>query len=210
MKIKIIKIDEDINEEGFEKYIIEEGYNCKKLKLTNCGWISKKLNRKVIFEKGIPDFFIWNKKEMYFCEFKSKNDSWRISQISWAIKNNDLPIALALVDTFEKNKDDENVELQIDTDLEEDMKVINISHRITDIYWKEYAEKHPNEIGTNFTIHYDKNGEEFFLGYVPIEVSKKRKEFDEIYFKDKYKQDKIIRAYERNNIKNSKDIHLLL
>jgi len=47
------------------------------------------------FWKGSPDFIIWNEKEIYFCEFKSKQDSFRLNQLDWFERFDMLPTAIA-------------------------------------------------------------------------------------------------------------------
>jgi len=207
MKIKIFWIDKDISEDEFPKWINEEyGFNCKKIKSGNCSFVSNKIGCRIKFEKGIPDFFIWNKEEKYLLEFKSKLDSWRISQIEWAVRNNKLPLALALVK--EDNKTEE--EIEIDTDYEEMFKISNIAHRIKDIYLKDYLKYNPGIIGKEIFIEYTKDGEECYLGEIPHVVGQKWQEFDETYFKDKQKQKNLVSYYEENKLKTPKDIDVLL
>ena len=52
------------------------------------------LNRRQ-FWIGSPDFIIWNEKELYFCEFKSKHDEFRLNQLEWFERFDMLPTAIA-------------------------------------------------------------------------------------------------------------------
>jgi hypothetical protein len=207
MKIKIFNIEENISEKEFPKYMEGLGYSCKKIKSTNINSISKKLGETVKFEKGITDFFIWNEKEMYLCEFKSKNDAWRISQIIWAVKNNKLPIAIALVN-LEKEETKE-VDLEIDSEDFELSKEHEVKIFLLDMYFKEYANKNPKKVGVEFFEYYNKKGDRFFLGAVPKEVGIKWDLIEKL-FKDKQRINYLISLYEENKLKTSKDVDLLL
>jgi len=52
---------------------------------------------------------IWNNDELYFCEFKSKNDIFRLNQIEWFEKFNMLPCVIALAIKGVKDKQNEEV-----------------------------------------------------------------------------------------------------
>jgi len=64
---------------------------------TNC------LKRKNILI-GSPDFLIWNNDEIYFCEFKSKNDVFKMHQIEWFNKFNIFPCAIAIATKVIRNE----------------------------------------------------------------------------------------------------------
>jgi len=203
MKIKIITVQKKITEEKFPEYMKKEGYKIKKLKNRNVHKFSKMLGEKIDSSAGLPDFFVWNKKERFLCEFKSKNDSWRISQMMWAVRNYKIPLALALAT---ENSIEISEEMELDTEFNEMMDIINFAWKIRDIYLNEFVEKHKEVIGKKLFIN--KNGG--YFGQIPLEVSEKWKKFDEVYYKDKQKQKRIIRAYKENKIKVSQDIALLL
>jgi len=210
MKIRIMYVDKDMNEETFQKYLEEQGYTCKKLRNGNLHRVSKRLGVKIDSNCGIPDFFVWNKKEQFFCEFKSLNDAWRISQIQWAIKNSKLPIVLAL--SIEEKIENEGIkpepeEIEIDTEFEEQMRRINIAWRLKDYYLEEYVKEHPEIIGKELFVDYRFN--KGYLGAIPIEVGEKWKQFDEIFFKDKQRQEEIIKVYEENKPNIEEVIYLL-
>ena len=95
-------ITKDITEKEFEAYINKVGYECIKIKKKNHRRIKKQLGYNFSFESGVPDFFIWNKNQRFLCEFKSKNDSLRLTQIKWLIKNKNIPFVLAYVDLKSK------------------------------------------------------------------------------------------------------------
>lgn len=208
MKIKIFRIEEKIDEKQFPEYIHKLGFKCKKLKYSNHDFIKEILGMDFKLGLGMPDFLIYNTQEKYLCEFKSFTDSWHNHQIKWMLDNFEVPFALAFVDIHPNKKISEVYDgnLEVDTEFEDMLKIINISWRIKEIYWQEYANQHQEEIGVNFMM----NGHGGFWGMIPQEVSLKQKKFDEIYFKDKYKQQRLIKLYKENKIKTSQDIELLL
>jgi hypothetical protein len=209
MKIRIMYVDKDMDEEKFQSYLEEQGYNCKRLRNGNFQRFSNKIGKKIYDEKGIPDFFVWNKKEYFFCEFKSLNDAWRISQIQWAIKHSNFPIVLALaIEEPIANEKFAEEKLEIDTAFEEQMRRINIAWRIKDYFLEEYVKEHPEIIGKKLFPDYRSYGGSY-LGEIPREVVEKCNQFDEIFFKDKQKQEKIIDVYEENK-PNIKEVLYLL
>jgi len=64
MKIKILKIEEDIKEDGFPNYINKEGYKCIKLKFSNYKQVKRILGCGFELGVGMPDFLIYNKEEL--------------------------------------------------------------------------------------------------------------------------------------------------
>lgn len=54
---------------------------------------------------GKPDFLIWNKTELYFCEYKSVNDVWRVNQLEWFERFDMLPTAIAVAVSDKKHKE---------------------------------------------------------------------------------------------------------
>lgn len=97
MEIDVLQIEENINQNQFPEYIEKKGYKCIRLILKNFESVEKILG--CTFEKGIglPDFLIYNSNEKLFCDFKSKNDSWAISQMEWALRNTHIKLVLAVV-----------------------------------------------------------------------------------------------------------------
>ena len=45
---------------------------------------------------GMPDFFLYSKTFVLFCEFKTYGDALSQDQIYWIEKNKDLPLAIAI------------------------------------------------------------------------------------------------------------------
>ncbi|MBU0907255.1 MAG: VRR-NUC domain-containing protein [Nanoarchaeota archaeon] len=52
---------------------------------------------KISLDNGKPDLFVFNKREIFFCEVKSHNDSWSRNQAEWFIKNNNFPYVLLFI-----------------------------------------------------------------------------------------------------------------
>jgi hypothetical protein len=98
MRLKIFKIKEKIREKDFPKWIKEEhGYECIRFINKNMEKIKSIVGFIFIFRStGKPDFFIYKKKEFYFCEFKSYNDGLKIQQIEWFANHKNFPIAIAI------------------------------------------------------------------------------------------------------------------
>jgi len=121
MNIKIIKLPKNAKPKKAEQFFNEVGYNCIKFSVDRRTHAKQKvvkvirehkkysetlkdtllfegiisiLNRKD-FWMGSPDFLIWNYEELYFCEFKSQNDVFRLNQLEWFEKFDVLPTAIA-------------------------------------------------------------------------------------------------------------------
>lgn len=104
----------DINKKTFyeiaKKYFGNKGYKCLndnfKGFLPRYGWEGGRLynwikrnpnlfedfkkmcyNKGIFRNNGLPDLFVFNKKECFFCEIKSENDGLRINQFEWLYKN---------------------------------------------------------------------------------------------------------------------------
>lgn len=122
MEIKIIKLSEKAKTKTIEEDFHRVGFNCLKLSvdrrylkkqkvievIRNHKKYKETFNKILLFEGlisilnwkgfwiGSPDYIIWNEEELYFCEFKSKNDNFRLNQIDWFEKYDMFPTAIAL------------------------------------------------------------------------------------------------------------------
>lgn len=66
--------------------------------------VEKEEFEKDVHETGVPDFFVWNKKEAFFVEAKSWGDSLNSNQLIWMFSHNKFyPIKI-----FVQREDDEN------------------------------------------------------------------------------------------------------
>ena len=177
MNIKIMKIYENITEKDFPKYLKNLGYSCKKIKYSNHKSIEKSLRANFNCSKGMPDFYVYNKKEKFLCEFKSLIDSWQPHQIEWAMNNSNIPLTLALVLPEKDRKDlnEKNNTLIIDTKSEEENKKIERIHKIQNKILISYVHKHPEIINKELFRNFESEKESYF-GMIPLEVSKKWKE----------------------------------
>jgi len=116
MKVEALLIEEKILEKDFPMYIQNKGFSCIKCNRINKNLIISvlreirdntlqwdKINDIIDFELnnffgvGSPDFFIYNKKEFFICEFKSRKDYLHKTQFNWISKNRHLPIMIAVV-----------------------------------------------------------------------------------------------------------------
>lgn len=170
-----MKIEENIKEKDFSEYLSKEGYKCKKLTESNANSIKDRLGFNFEVCKGMPDFFVYNKKDKFLCEFKSQLDSWQPHQIEWTLNNSHIPIVLALV--LSKTKVKEDI-LELDSTFEEDQKLIRLVWKEKNKVLDEYVSKHQELIG--FTLFQNPLGG--YLGEIPQEVSLIWKEIDKKYF----------------------------
>lgn len=88
---KLSKEDRILKELGEEQsQLVEKAYNLFKREFR------KELGKlkKIKFGIGKPDLFVFNKKEFFFCEVKSHNDSWSKNQIKWHLRNKKFPYTL--------------------------------------------------------------------------------------------------------------------
>lgn len=212
MKIRLIRIEDiDLKEKDFPSYIKEQGYNCKKLRGSNINKIKRILGHD--FEEGIgmPDFLVYNSKDKFLCEFKSISDSWRLHQIEWATKNFNVPLALAYV--IKDNEEDyssKDFEIDLDTSSDEMFETINISWKLKHFYLNDYVNKHPEVVGRSLNRQYDKNGEEYYLGKIPSEVSEKWNIFNNVYFKNKKIGKILMDRYKAGKIRDIFDIEIII
>lgn len=115
MKIKLIRIKEDIKEKDFPEEIKKDGWNCLRLKkknykkielivshILNSYWTGNRVTINEIEILGRPDFFIWKNQKFFFCEFKSKNDFVSNRQLTWMFNHVNFPVAIAYVNTDKK------------------------------------------------------------------------------------------------------------
>ena len=135
MNIKFIKLPINVKPKNAIREFNKLGYNCIKFSvdrrthakqkvisvLREHKLYSKSFDNTLLFEGmigilnrkefwiGSPDFLILNNDELYFCEFKSKNDIFRLNQIKWFEKFNMLPCAIALAIKGVKDKQNEEV-----------------------------------------------------------------------------------------------------
>jgi len=112
MQIKVFNIKDKIEEKDFPDYIKREGYNCLKFEKNQINKIRKVIGYTPPLDVGRADFFIWDKKKHFFCEFKFIGDALRSNQLAWFFleKNRKLPKAIALVN-FKKTTNSLFVEL---------------------------------------------------------------------------------------------------
>lgn len=122
MIIKFIKLPINTTEKNAEMEFKKIGYNTLKFNIDrrtrakhkvievirNHNKYKENFNNTLLFEGlisilnrkdfwiGKPDYIIWNDKEIYFCELKSKGDNFRLNQIEWFEKFEMLPNAIAL------------------------------------------------------------------------------------------------------------------
>lgn len=211
MKIKLIKIEKNIKEHEFSDYMLELGYKCKRLKISNAQLIKTMLRHDFEAGPGMPDFLVYNSKERFLCEFKSITDVWQMHQIEWVLNNSEVPFSLAFISLSKKEqiKETEVIEevMEIDTQFEEQMKQIQIAWNIKNYILAEYIKLHPELVGkTLWKWKYDKqryeeeipldDHEEYgYCGKIPDEIGIKWNKFDELFFKDKQKQEEFIQLY---------------
>ena len=181
MNIKLIPIKKDIKEKDFNTTIRNYGYRSIRFIKKNEMRILKIIKTfyktpyffNPIFKYrqiGKPDFFIWNKKEYFFCEFKSKTDMLSAHQMDWFCVHRNLPSALAYVSlTDEIFCDFDDVELypNIIFTEEEDIKRIYKSS-IYRLVVNEYCEKNQP-----LTMHKHMDS---WVGMLPDELISKLKE----------------------------------
>lgn len=117
MKCKVMIIQKEMKEKDFPEYIKSKSFGCIRLTSRNLkkiistirelGNYVKNINfnhyfiqydLKECIKVGSPDFFIYNQKKFFLCEFKSNNDSLNIKQIIWFEQHKNLPLLLALCD----------------------------------------------------------------------------------------------------------------
>lgn len=130
-------VSSDYTEKTIKKYFQEEGYNHFKVCNRNIYRVKKKLKKQLKFEKGFPDFFVWNKEEKFLCEFKSKNDTLSNSQIIWALKN-DVPLKWILATNNEDNYNKDI--LYMASEFKEENKKLRYTWNLKHSYLNKYLE----------------------------------------------------------------------
>ena len=121
MNIKIIKLLRNVKPRNAKEGFKEIGFNCIKFSvdrrtrakhkvidvIRNHNKYKETLKDTLLFEgvisilnrrdfwMGSPDYIIWNEDELYFCEFKSNKDVFRLNQLEWFEKFDVLPTAIA-------------------------------------------------------------------------------------------------------------------
>jgi len=182
--VTLIPIYKKIKEKDFPEYIKNNlNYNCvkfinKNFKLIKNIILKTKLIEDDIIEendyhlnmlfkytqKGKPDFFIWNNKDFFFCEFKTENDSISHDQFNWYISHADYPIALAFVTD---ESDTKNLFNWLNV---KQIKAITILHKLEEKATNLYVKENPKILNTHLCKHTDKYGT-YYLGQIPKELS---------------------------------------
>lgn len=151
--LMLIPIYEDIKEYDFPRII--RNYNFRAIRICNKNRIKiehilkDKINdfffdlKLDIFGTGMPDFLIWNKNDYYFCEFKSKTDSFHSNQLNWFSLHPEYNKAIAYVLVKERNQKIKKIpkDLYFDVMNKNLTKILN-SELYTSLV-KEYCKKNP-------------------------------------------------------------------
>ena len=90
-----------INFNGKNKRLIAETiYNIRAEEDWFCGWDDILAVINETFKSGKPDFFIFNDKEYYYVEYKSRNDYLRPKQEEWIFNSNEPVLVVQSISKY--------------------------------------------------------------------------------------------------------------